>query len=79
MWRKVVKSEIQEGGGNSIYKSWVRLGCVWILDLECGHQVTRQPRYVENSNARGRGWTRRRNSDDALPAPKRVQCHLCER
>ena len=82
-WRNVTNAELEHAAGNSIFKSHVPLGNVWVLDLECGHQLLYTVRYVKATKDHWhqpkRGWMRRRHAEDALPAPKRVRCPWCPR
>jgi len=61
--------------GNSIFNSNLPLGNEWELILEDGRTVNRPVRYYPPKEGKrlGRGWYRRRNSDDAMPAPRRVR------
>jgi hypothetical protein len=79
MWRKVVKAELGEGGQRSIFKEWVTLGCLWILTLECGHVAYRRPHYKPRDLHANGAERFRRKAEDALPAPKKINCVQCER
>ncbi len=74
--RRVVSADLQSGG-NSIFKSWMSLGSIWALTLECGHIIYRQPRYKPDPKFRN-GWGKRRKPWDALPAPKHAICERCQ-
>lgn len=81
-WRKVTEAKL-EHGGKSIFPPYVPLGSVWELALECGHKVNRPVRYNKDDTPflgrKGRAsWWRRRSPADALPAPKKVRCEVCE-
>ena len=83
MWRKVIKADMQSGGGRSMFSPYLPLGNQWELTLECGHIVHRQPRYKPLSESgrkpvRG-GWYYRRSEEDALPPPRKVKCKQCQR
>lgn len=73
-WVKVVEATLCYASGNSIFNPHLPLGNEWELKLEDGRIAMRPVRYkpAEKGKRYGRGWYRRRNADDALPAPKRV-------
>lgn len=47
---------------------------MWQLELECGHVERRRPVFVTTGEGYG---VVSRDPEDALPAPKRVQCPPC--
>lgn len=73
-WVNVKEAIMCYAAGNSIFNVHLPLGNVWELVLEDGRIVNRPVRYkpAEPGKRYGRGWYRRRNADDALPAPKKV-------
>lgn len=82
VWRKVTESTLEYASGCSIFPPYLPLGNLWTLKLECGHTVERACRYTKHDSkhmSRGRGYWHRRSYEDALPAPKKVICHKCER
>lgn len=87
-WRKVVEAVLEEGRGKSIFPPYLPMGNEWTLKLECGHSMQYAVRYIPLKDSpftkgghrgyMGFGWNKRRHSEDALPAPKRVRCYRCK-
>ncbi len=80
-WVDVVEATFNYAAGNSIFKSNLPLGNTWTLELENGELIDYPVRYIPFKDSPynkpghrvGGGWYRRRLSEDALPAPKRVK------
>lgn len=74
-YRAVVSAHIFSASG--LFRAKGRSSRWWALTLECGHVEERPVKYTPAGKKRGGSW-RNRKVEDALPAPKRVVCHLCE-